>query len=34
VADWIGHYEPVDEGSTDPENMPTWRVCYDIKKAG
>jgi hypothetical protein len=23
----------VDEGSTDPENMPTWRVCYDIKKA-
>ena len=31
VADWVGHYEPVDEGSTDPENMPTWRVCYDIQ---
>jgi len=33
VADWLGHYEPIDEGSTDPENMPTWRVCFDIKKA-
>ena len=33
VADWIGHYEPVDEGSTDPENMKLWRVCYDIIKA-
>ena len=29
--DWIGHYEPVDEGSTDPENMSNWRICYDIK---
>ena len=29
---WVGHYEPVDEGSTDPENMPKWRVCYDIMK--
>jgi len=29
---WLGHYEPVDEGSTDPENMKTWRVCYDILK--
>jgi hypothetical protein len=33
VESWIGHYEPVDEGSTDPENMPTWRVCYDIMAA-
>ena len=33
VADWIGHYEPVDEGSTDPENMKTWRICFDIVKA-
>ena len=32
VEDWLGHYEPVDEGSTDPENMPLWRVCYDIVK--
>ena len=30
---WIGHYEPVDEGSTDPENMTTWRICFDIKGA-
>lgn len=30
---WVGHYEPVDEGSTDPENMSTWRICYDIKWA-
>ena len=29
---WAGHYEPVDEGSTDPENMSNWRVCYDILK--
>lgn len=29
---WIGHYEPVDEGSTDPENMTNWRICYDILK--
>ena len=32
VSDWIGHYEPVDEGSTDPENMSNWRVCFDIQK--
>ena len=31
-ARWVGHYEPVDEGSADPENMKTWRICYDIKK--
>jgi hypothetical protein len=34
VANWVGHYEPVDEGSTDPENMSNWRVCYDIVKVG
>jgi len=33
VADWVGHYEPKDEGSTDPENMPTWRICFDIVDA-
>jgi hypothetical protein len=33
VGDWIGHYEPVDEGSTDPENMPTWRICFDIQES-
>lgn len=33
VGDWIGHYEPIDEGSADPENMPTWRICFDIKKS-
>jgi hypothetical protein len=32
-SEWIGHYEPVDEGSTDPENMSTWRICFDIKTA-
>ena len=32
LGQWIGHYEPVDEGSTDPENMSKWRVCYDILK--
>jgi hypothetical protein len=33
AGSWIGHYEPVDEGSTDPENMPTWRICFDILEA-
>ena len=33
VEDWLGHYEPVDEGSSDPENMSTWRICFDIKRA-
>lgn len=31
-AGWIGHYEPVDEGSADPENMSKWRICFDIQK--
>lgn len=34
VEDWVGHYEPVDEGSSDPENMKTWRICFDIVKVG
>lgn len=33
-SQWVGHYEPVDEGSTDPENMSNWRICFDIVKAG
>ncbi len=31
-ASWVGHYEPADEGSTDPEAMSNWRICYDIEK--
>ena len=31
--EWLGHYEPVDEGSTDPESMGNWRICFDIRKA-
>jgi len=34
AADWVGLYEPVDEGSTDPENMTTWRICFEIVDAG
>ena len=34
LSAWLGHYEPVDEGSVDPENMKTWRICYDILKVG
>ena len=34
AADWVGLYEPVDEGSTDPENMTTWRICFEIIEAG
>ena len=33
AADWVGLYEPVDEGSTDPENMSTWRICFEIIEA-
>lgn len=32
-SSWIGRYCPGDEGSTDPENMSNWRVCYEIQKA-
>lgn len=31
-AAWVGHYEPADEGSSDPEAMSNWRICYDIEK--
>jgi hypothetical protein len=27
---WIMRHQPTDEGSSDPENMVDWRVCYDI----
>lgn len=30
---WIGRHAPSDEGSDDPENLPDWRVCYDIERA-
>lgn len=30
-ANWAGRQAPGDEGSTDPENMSNWRVCYDIE---
>jgi hypothetical protein len=30
-ASWVGHFEPADEGSTDPEAMSNWRICYDIE---
>ena len=32
MSQWVGHYEPVDEGSTDPEKLSKWRVCFDIVK--
>lgn len=28
---WAGRHQPTDEGSSDPENMPDWRICYDIE---
>ena len=31
VASWAGRHQPTDEGSSDPENMSDWRVCYDIE---
>jgi hypothetical protein len=31
--EWVGLYEPADEGSSDPENMSNWRVSYVIEKA-
>jgi hypothetical protein len=30
---WVGRHQPTDEGSSDPENMSDWRVCYDIELA-
>jgi hypothetical protein len=32
-ATWAGRHQPTDEGSSDPENMVDWRVCYDIELA-
>ncbi len=33
ASSWIGRHQPTDEGSSDPENMVDWRVCYDIEQA-
>ena len=33
VDDWIGLYEPADEGSADPEAMSNWRISYIIEKS-
>ncbi len=32
-TDWVGRYHPGDEASDDPENMPNWRICYDVELA-
>ncbi len=32
VDDWVGLYEPADEGSEDPEAMSNWRISYIIEK--
>ena len=31
ATSWVGRHQPTDEGSSDPENMSDWRVCYDIE---
>lgn len=28
---WAGRQQPGDEIPNDPENLPNWRVCYDIE---
>ncbi|MEJ2539144.1 MAG: hypothetical protein P8188_04030 [Gemmatimonadota bacterium] len=28
---WAGRFQPGDEGAQDPENLPNWRVCYDVE---
>lgn len=28
---WVGFHQPGDEGSPDPENMPLWRVGYEVE---
>ena len=33
TSSWIGRHQPTDEGSSDPENMVDWRICYDIEIA-
>jgi hypothetical protein len=30
---WIGFYHPGDEGSTDPERMPSWGITLEIERA-
>jgi hypothetical protein len=30
---WAGVHAPGNEGQNDPENMPLWRVCYEIEVA-
>ena len=32
VDDWVGIYEPADEGSGDPEAMSNWRISHIIEK--
>lgn len=32
-AQWIGHYRPGDEGSSDPERMADWWVFLEIASA-
>jgi hypothetical protein len=32
VDDWVGLYEPANEGSDDPEAMGNWRISYVIEK--
>lgn len=31
ASTWAGRHRPGDEGVDDPENLPNWRVCYDIE---
>ena len=31
AATWAGRFQPGDEGANDPENLPNWRVCYDVE---
>ncbi len=33
VDEWVGLYEPADEGSADPEAMSNWRISYIVEKA-
>ncbi len=32
IDEWVGLYEPADEGSTDLEAMSNWRISYIIEK--
>jgi len=31
VSEWIGRYQPSDQGLGDPENMSDWRIGYDVE---